>query len=161
MHFWVLPCLFEGRLEIWVYLKCLDRNDQKGLRTGHRRNVKINQSQARAAHLACSVSQAVNPALTCDEPDGAGEKVNVRRLLSNLSADTCRTSARTSAASLACLMFEGPTPVCSEGAAGKTEIKLWKIFSWNYSPVWNSHRQSGMWSNSFQVWLYWEGIRHI
>lgn len=142
---WVLPCLFEVRLKIWVYLKCLDRNDQKGLRTGHRRNVKINQSQAQAAHLAHSVSQAVNPALTSDEPDGTGEKVNVQRLLSNLSAGTCRTSVQTSAASLACLMFEGPTPLCSEGASGKAEIKLWKIFSWKYSPVWNSHQQSGMW----------------
>lgn len=65
----MLPCLFEVRLKIWVYLKCLDRNDQKVLRASHRRNVKINQSQAQSG------SQAVN---LYDEPDGTGRKANVQ-----------------------------------------------------------------------------------
>lgn len=73
--FWVLPCLFEARLEIRVYLKCLDRNDQKVLRTSHRRNIKINPSQTQSAHLARSVSQAAN---LYDEPNGTGRKANVQ-----------------------------------------------------------------------------------
>lgn len=75
MQFWVLPCLFEVRLETWVYLKCLDGNDQEGLRTSHKRNVKINESQAQAAHLALSVSQAVNLPWRPMNPMALGEKI--------------------------------------------------------------------------------------
>lgn len=92
---WVLPCLFEARLQIRVYLKCLDRNEQNVLRTSHRRNVQINPSQARSAHLAHSVLQAVKPR---DEPDG-GRKKTAQSLqpLSDPTADTCRTTLRPSA----------------------------------------------------------------
>lgn len=139
-------------------MKCLDRNDQKGLRTGHRRNVKINQSQAQAAHLARSVSQAVNPALTWDEPGGTGEKVNVQRLLSSLSADTCRTSVQTSAACLACLMLRAHAGLFrrSDGEGGNKAVEniQLKIQSClEFTPaVWNVARTC-RWK-SFQVRLH-------
>lgn len=89
--------VWGGGLKIRVYLKCLDRNDQKVSRTSHRRNVQINPSQAQSAHLAHLVSQAVN---LHDEPDGTGRKANVQRLqpLSNPSADPWRTTVQPGAA---------------------------------------------------------------
>lgn len=75
-QFWVLPCLFEVRLQIGVYLKCLDRNDQKVLRTSYRRNVKINPS--RPSWLIWPISWPCKAVKLCDEPDGPGRTAKVK-----------------------------------------------------------------------------------